>query len=133
MEIAIITTDKIAYKQREIVNINISNKTSQEISYYWWLGWNSIFIEKQSGGTWKTLDIGHPIDMRAYLKKLQPGEDVKFEWNQTKNDRLNYPNRVPVTIGIYRILFIYWIDCPFDSPTKDCKKYSIYSKEFRIK
>lgn len=144
----LIQTDKNSYKQGETVTITIHNNSSETISYYGYLGYESKNIQKKSNtsGTWELLETVYPYDGFHILGHLPQNETGNSEWDQTVLDVGNYPNRFAASSGTYRIKFVFWTacpymwpvsggcldPCPFNVPAEDCPEHVIFSNEFHI-
>ncbi|MDD5688127.1 MAG: hypothetical protein PHE88_09895 [Elusimicrobia bacterium] len=133
----IIKTDKVYYRQEETINIIVSNELKKEMTFYPWLGWDSVFIEKKnvSGNSWEPLLVSKRMNVKidSFMMYFQPKERKYFDWDQTILVKNHRSWRVFTGKGRYRIKFIYWTDCHYTTLQKSCEKHSIYSNEFVIK
>lgn len=133
-----ITIDKTEYKQGETIKITVRNGLDKSVWYVyakpypWWK------LEKQEGGTWKSMrvllptltEFGEqciapppPLSIEEISYKLEPNSEINDIWNQRRcNVSIAF-----IEPGSYRFLFSYGLN--IDS----INEKTIYSNELTIK
>lgn len=124
------------YKLKKKVHLYLFNNSNDTIRFYPELGYLSINIEKEDSGGWRSLDVIQLIEHTPCVVAFAPGKNTSYDWDQTVNDRTNWPRRIRISAGKYRVKFIYWKSCGNSVPKlkgEDYCPYDVtYSNEFEI-